>query len=73
MLFNKALSIQIGMDDVFNTIRQKSTNIVPVLKYNFYTERQYRNVWCKLVYNFSTGGKVDKRRLQNNNAIKDRL
>lgn len=72
-LFNKALSIQIGMDDVFNTIRQKSTNIVPVLKYSFYTERQYRNVWCKLVYNFSTGGKVDKRRLQNNNAIKDRL
>lgn len=73
MLLNNALSLQIGIDDIFNSIRQRSKNIVPVLTYHFYTERQYRNVWCKLVYNFSTRAKVEKRRLENDNAIKERL
>lgn len=73
MFFYNALSIQIGIDDIFNSMHQRSTNIVPVLKYHFYTERQYRNLWCKLVYNFSTRAKVDKRRLENVNSIKERL
>lgn len=70
---HKALSLQLGIDDVFDTQHQKIVNIVPTLKYCFYTERQYRKVWCSLTYNISSKAKVEKKRLLNSNNIKNRL
>lgn len=71
--FKNALTLQIGVNDLLNGSKVRSNNRVPTLNYDIYMKNQTRQVWCSLIYNFSTKTKVNKNRIQNNNAIKDRL
>ena len=68
-----ALTIQLGINDLFNTSRVSANNKVPTLIYDVYLKNQTRQIWCKLNYNFSTKNKSNRNRIQNDNDIKHRL
>lgn len=71
--FHKKISFRIGIDDIFDTQHQRTVNTVPTLRYSFYSERQYRKIWCSLTCNLSSKSKVEKKRMSNSNGIKERL
>lgn len=69
----EALTIRIGVDDVWDSWKMNSHTRVPTLDYRFYAKNQTRQFWCSLTYSFSTHTKVSKNQLRNSNAIKNRL
>jgi len=68
-----ALTLQIGINDLFDGIKTRISNRVPTLCYDVYLKNQTRQAWCRLTYNLPTKSKVSKRRIQNDNDVKDRL
>lgn len=68
-----ALTVRIGVDDVWDSWKMRSHTRVPTLDYRFYAKNQTRQFWCSLTYSFSTPAKVSKNQLKNSNAIKNRL
>jgi hypothetical protein len=71
--FKKALTVQIGTDDLFNGNKMRAVNKVPTLNYNTYIKNQTRQIWCRFVYNFSTKAKTNRNRMNNANNVKYRL
>lgn len=69
----EALTIRIGVDDLFDSWKMRSHTRVPTLDYRFYAKNQTRQFWCSLTYTFSTQRKVSKNQVKNSNSIKDRL
>ena len=67
------LTLQIGVNDLFNGSKVRISNKVPTLDYNAYMKNQSQLVWCRLTFNFSTKVKVDENRIQNDNNIGNRL
>lgn len=67
------LTLQVGVDDLFNGSKVRVNNRVPTLDYNIYLKNQTRQVWLRLTYNFSTRTKVSNNSIQNDNVIKNRL
>ena len=71
--FKDALTVQIGTDDLFNGNKMRAFNKVPTLNYNTYIKNQTRQIWCRLVYNFSTKEKTNRNRVENANSVRYRL
>lgn len=70
---NSHLTIQCGIDDVFNTRKHHSSVYVPNMDYRIYMKNLTRNYWISLTYRFSTNKDVDTREILNQNSIKNRL
>lgn len=69
----KKLNLRIGIDDLFNCIKNRSHTYVPTLDYDFYSKNQTRKAWISLTYSFWNKKEVSKDRIKNENAIMNRL
>ena len=54
-LLKDALTVQLGVDDLFNGSKIKGTS--SNTRYNVYIKNQTRQIWCRIAYNFSTKSK----------------
>lgn len=70
---SNALTVRIGINDLWDSWKMRSHTRVPTLDYRFYSKNQTRQFWCSLTYSFSTSTQVSKNQLKNSNAIKNRL
>lgn len=67
------ITVQLGVNDLFNNSKVRASNRVPTLNYDVYLKDQTRQVWLRLTFNFSTKTKSNQNRIQNDNGIRDRL
>lgn len=71
--YKNKFNLRVGVNDIFNGVRNRSHTYVPTLDYHFYSKNQTRKAWVSLTYNFSTKNEVSKNKLQNENRVKSRL
>ena len=69
----KKCNFTVGVDDVFNSVKTRSHQLVPTLDYSVYIKRQTRQFYVSVSYSFATKNKVTRQKMQNSNAIKNRL
>ncbi len=72
-IFNNALTIAGGINDIFNSTQNKSITQTPYLNYSFYSKNQTRYMWLRLSYRISSKTNVKIKRIDNVNTIQDRL
>jgi hypothetical protein len=71
--FDNKLSLRCGINDIFNSNKQRSTFKNPLLTYTFYAHSDTRNVFVSIAYNFSTKSKVRGDQMENENSVKNRM
>jgi hypothetical protein len=74
--YNKSfrqMTLQAGINDIFNTNQMRAEHLTPYLEYLFYQKLTTRSLWLSLAYNFQTGPKVNKSKIDNQNTILNRL
>lgn len=69
----KKWNFTVGVDDVFNSVKTRSHQLVPTLDYSVYIKRQTRQFYVSVSYSFATKNKVTRQKMQNSNAVKSRL
>lgn len=72
-LYKNKLNLRMGINDIFNGIKNRSHTYVPTLDYNFYSKNQTRKAWISLTYSFWNKNEVNQNKIKNNNTIKSRL
>jgi hypothetical protein len=69
----KWMTLQAGINDIFNTNKMRAEHLTPYLEYLFYQKLTTRSLWVSLIFNFQTGQKVNKSKIDNQNTIINRL
>ena len=70
---NNKLNVRFYLDDIFDSLRDKSNAEFIDSNFNFYQKRNTRSFTIWLRYNFSTKNKISNKRNQSKNDAKNRL